>query len=94
MSVIVPIAIVLGSVLAVVIFVALCILIMVAVHYLYCSGGVNKHNPDMKGKIVIITGGTDGIGKESVLKLAQLGAKIIFTGRSEIKAKEVLRLVP
>ena len=91
MSVIVPIAIVLGSLLATVVLVVVCIF---GCHYLYWKGGVNIHDPDMKGKIVIITGGTDGIGKESVIRLAKLGAKVIFTGRSEVKAQEVLKSLP
>ena len=69
-----------GSILVAIILVGVCLL---GCHYLIWRGGVNKHNPDMTGKVVIITGGTDGIGKESVIRLAKLGAKVIFTGRSE-----------
>lgn len=36
----------------------------------------------MKDKIVLITGSTDGIGKETALQLAQLGATVIVHGRS------------
>ncbi len=36
----------------------------------------------MKNKIVLITGSTDGIGKETALQLAQLGATVIVHGRS------------
>lgn len=35
----------------------------------------------MKGKIVLITGATSGIGKETARALAQLGAKIVITTR-------------
>ena len=83
MSILVILAIIAGSVIGFILLVALCIL---GWHYLYLRGGVNRHNPDMSGKVVIITGGTDGIGKESVLRLSKLGAKVIFTGRSESKA--------
>ena len=36
----------------------------------------------MKNKIVLITGSTDGIGKETALQLAQRGATVIVHGRS------------
>jgi len=36
----------------------------------------------MKNKTVLITGSTDGIGKETALQLAQLGATVIVHGRS------------
>ena len=35
----------------------------------------------MKGKIILITGATSGIGKETALGLVQLGANIVFTTR-------------
>ncbi len=37
----------------------------------------------MKNKIVLITGSTDGIGKQTALELAQKGAEIIIHGRNE-----------
>jgi NAD(P)-dependent dehydrogenase (short-subunit alcohol dehydrogenase family) len=36
----------------------------------------------MKNKIVLITGGTGGIGKQTALVLAHLGAHVVVTGRS------------
>lgn len=36
----------------------------------------------MKDKIVLITGGTGGIGKQTALALAKLGAQVIVTGRN------------
>ena len=35
----------------------------------------------MKGKIVLITGSTDGIGKQTALDLARMGANVIIHGR-------------
>lgn len=37
----------------------------------------------MKDKTVLITGGTGGIGKQTALALAKLGARVIITGRSQ-----------
>lgn len=41
----------------------------------------------MKGKIVLVTGATDGIGRQTALDLAQLGATVIVHGRTKAKAE-------
>lgn len=43
----------------------------------------------MKGRICLITGATSGIGKETALALAKLGATIVFTARDIKKGEEV-----
>ena len=42
----------------------------------------------MKNKIVLITGATSGIGKETSLGLARLGATIVFTSRDRAKGEK------
>ncbi len=44
----------------------------------------------MEGRICLITGATSGIGKETALALAKLGATVVFTAR-EIKKGEEMR---
>ena len=44
----------------------------------------------LEGKTVIVTGGTSGLGKNLVLKLIPLGAKVAFCGKSEEKMRDVL----
>ncbi|QNF35148.1 SDR family oxidoreductase [Adhaeribacter swui] len=41
----------------------------------------------MKDKVVIITGGTSGIGKACAMAFGQAGAKIVFSGRDAQKLK-------
>lgn len=37
--------------------------------------------PAIEGKVILITGATDGIGKQTALELAQMGAQILVQGR-------------
>lgn len=45
---------------------------------------------DLKGKKVLITGSSDGLGKALAVELSKLGAKIIVHGRNEEKVDKVL----
>ncbi|MFZ4851356.1 MAG: SDR family NAD(P)-dependent oxidoreductase [Caldilinea sp.] len=41
----------------------------------------------MQDKIVLITGGTGGIGKQVALTLAKMGAQVIVTGRNKVSGE-------
>ena len=45
----------------------------------------------MQGKTVLISGATNGIGKQSALELAQMGAQVVIIGRNKAKTDETLR---
>jgi NAD(P)-dependent dehydrogenase (short-subunit alcohol dehydrogenase family) len=42
---------------------------------------------NMQGKICLVTGATDGVGKAAAQALAALGAEVILHGRNQIKAE-------
>lgn len=42
---------------------------------------------NLKGKVVLITGATSGIGKETASELARMGATIVFTTRDDEKGR-------
>jgi NAD(P)-dependent dehydrogenase (short-subunit alcohol dehydrogenase family) len=45
----------------------------------------------MKGKTVVATGATSGIGEVAVLALAELGARIVFVARDQARAQATMR---
>jgi NAD(P)-dependent dehydrogenase (short-subunit alcohol dehydrogenase family) len=45
----------------------------------------------MKGKTIVATGATSGIGEVAVLALAALGARIVFIARDEARAQATLK---
>lgn len=44
----------------------------------------------MKGKTVLITGATDGIGKKTATELARMGAHVIVHGRNKLRGEEIV----
>jgi NAD(P)-dependent dehydrogenase (short-subunit alcohol dehydrogenase family) len=44
----------------------------------------------MDDKVVLITGGTGGIGKQAAIQLLQQGAQVVLVGRNEAKTKAVV----
>src|SRR6202035_1889119 len=48
----------------------------------------------MAGKVVLITGGTGGIGKATAIGLATMGARVGITGRDLARAEEAAADLP
>lgn len=45
----------------------------------------------MKDKVILITGSTDGIGKEAAIKLVEMGVHVIIHGRDQKKAEMIMK---
>lgn len=43
---------------------------------------------DLKGKIVLVTGASSGIGQQTAIYLSKLGARVVITGRNEERLNE------
>ena len=47
----------------------------------------------MNSKTVLVTGATAGIGKQTALEIARMGATVTIIGRSEAKCEEVVQMI-
>jgi NAD(P)-dependent dehydrogenase (short-subunit alcohol dehydrogenase family) len=48
-------------------------------------------NFDYTNKVVLVTGGTSGIGKTTAIAFAKAGAKVVVSGRREMEGKAVVK---
>lgn len=54
------------------------------------SGALAQDTIDMRGKTVLITGSTSGLGAEVATRIGAMGATVIVHGRSEERGREVV----
>ena len=45
---------------------------------------------DLAGKVILVTGATDGIGKSAALQFSRRGATVVIAGRSKDKGLQVV----
>ena len=49
---------------------------------------------ELKGKTILITGGTAGIGSEAVKQFLNEGLKVVITGRDQVKLYKIKQQYP
>lgn len=57
----------------------------------YFSGGVCRVDRDLTNQIILVTGGSAGLGKETIKSLASKGCTIIFGARDKVKSENVVK---
>ena len=55
--------------------------------------GLNKSERSLKGKVALVTGGTDGLGLETAMQLAKRGCQVIITYRNKVKAEASIDMI-
>jgi NAD(P)-dependent dehydrogenase (short-subunit alcohol dehydrogenase family) len=48
---------------------------------------------ELEGKVGLVTGGTSGIGRETAVLFAKVGAKVVVAGRRETEGNETVELI-
>lgn len=73
--------------------VAIMLILTVPVAMPRVSAQVNPDTGSMAGKTVLITGSTDGLGREVAMRLGNLGAHVLVHGRNATRGAEVVEAV-
>ena len=60
---------------------------------LYFRGSTCKITKDLKGKVIVVTGASSGIGAESARNFAQLGATVVLAAPDESKTLAVVQKI-
>lgn len=50
-------------------------------------------NSGMEGKVVLITGGTSGVGRAAATSLAAIGAEVVVSGRNTERGEATLQKI-
>lgn len=53
--------------------------------------GINYNPFSLKGKTILVTGASSGIGKETAISCSKMGAKVIITARNDVRLEETFQ---
>ena len=73
------------------------VIILIVLGYLirkWANGPLNPIKKDLTGKLIIITGSSDGIGLETAKDLLKSNAKVIFACRNKNKTEGIINSFP
>jgi retinol dehydrogenase-13 len=73
------------------------LIILIVLIYLigkWANGPLNPIKKDLTGKLIIITGSSDGIGLETAKDLLKSNAKVIFACRNKAKTEGIINTFP
>ena len=73
------------------------LIILIALRYLirkWANGPLNPIKKDLSGKVIIVTGASDGIGLETAKDLLKSNAKVIFACRNKNKTEGIINSFP
>lgn len=60
----------------------------------YTNGPLNPLNKDLTGKLIIITGASDGLGLEIAKNLLKSNASVVFACRNKTKTENIINNLP
>lgn len=60
----------------------------------FANGPVSPLSPDLKGKVIIVTGSSDGLGLVAAKELLSKGAVVIFACRNKSKTENAINNLP
>ena len=77
-------------------FLILIIILLTIAYFIkkWANGPMATNKKDLTGKIIIITGASDGVGLETAKNLLNSNAKIIFACRNKLKTENVIKNLP
>ena len=77
-------------------FIVLLIFVVILVYFIKrrVNGPLSPIKKDLTGKLIIVTGSSDGIGLETAKDLLSSNARVIFACRNKNKTQEIINKFP
>ena len=81
----------------VILYLLIFLIVLIVIAYLikkWANGPLNPIKKDLTGKLIIVTGSSDGIGLETAKDLLKSNAKVIFACRNKSKTEGIINNFP